>query len=125
MDLVLKGSTTDELFILLAAKFTGAMISVAHMGGLWTMKRDGAPDVDNDIFLVYTTVGFQRLLPSATPQQQEVLFHPPDEDWTAEIPGLKRPTADLANTGFVPKQEPPLPLLKILSNLANCTQQQY
>ena len=54
-----------------------------------------------------------------------MLFHPLDDDWTSDIPILTRPTVDLASTGFVPKPEQPLPLLKILSNLANCTQQQY
>ena len=74
MDLVLKGSSTDKLFILLVAMVTGAMILIAHMGGLWTTKK-GVPDVDDDIFLVYTTAGFQRLLLVAASAQQEVLFH--------------------------------------------------
>ncbi len=66
MDLVLKGSSKYELFILLVAMVTGAIILIAHMGGLWTTKRDRAPDVDNNIFLVYIMAGFQRLLPAAT-----------------------------------------------------------
>ncbi len=125
MDLVLKGSSTDELFILLVAMVTGAMILIAHMGGLWTTKRDGVPDVDDDIFLVYTMARFQRLLPAAALVQRDVPFYPPDNDCTSDIPVLMRPTVDLASTGFIPKPEQPLLLLKILSNLANCTQQQY
>ena len=38
LDLVLRGSATDELFILLAAQAMDASISIAHMGGLWTTK---------------------------------------------------------------------------------------
>ena len=69
MDLVLKGSSTDKLFMLLVAMVTGAIILIAHMGGLWTSKRDSIPDVDDDFFLVYTMAGFQRLLPAATLEQ--------------------------------------------------------
>ncbi len=39
MDLVLNGSSMDELFILLVAMVTRATISIAHMGGLDYEKR--------------------------------------------------------------------------------------
>ncbi len=125
MDLVLRGAMTDKLFILLAAQVTGTVISVAHMGGLWTSKKNGVADVDDDIFLVYTTEGFHHLLLQASPALQLVQFHPPDDNWMTVIPILEGLVENLTDSGFFPKPEPPVKLLKVLSTLAHCTQQQY
>ncbi len=125
LDLVLRGSVTDELFILLVAQATDASISIAHMGGLWTTKKHAVADIDDDVFLVFTSAGFQCLLP-VTPQSSPVVsFHPLDTEWTVVIPVLKGLISDIQTTGYIPKCDPPVPLLKILSNLANHTQQQY
>ncbi len=125
LDLVLRGSVTDELFILLVAQATDASISIAHMGGLWTTKKHAVANIDDNVFLVFPSAGFWHLLP-VTPQSSPVVsFHPPDTEWTAVILILRGLISDIQTTSYMPKCDPLVPLLKILSNLANHTQQQY
>ncbi len=128
MDLVLVGAPTDELFLWLMAQAMEVAILVVHMGGLWTSKAGSEVDIDDDIFLVYTT-GFMHLLPQVVPGNA-IVFQAPDNNWTCEIPVLEGLVCNVAgmlgNTGFVPKTtEPPQSLLKMLSHLAGVTQQQY
>ncbi len=127
--LVLVGAPINELFLWLMAQAMEVAISVVHMGGLWTSKAGSEADIDDDIFLVYTTEGFMRLLPQVVPGNA-IMFQAPDSGWTSDIPVLEGPVCDVAgmlgNTGFVPKTtELPHSLLKMLSHLAGITQQQY
>ena len=129
MDLVLVGAPMDELFLWLMAQAMEVVISVAHMGSLCTSKASSEADIDNDIFLVYTTEGFIQLLLQVVPGNA-IVFQALDDSWTCDIPVLEGPVCNMAgmlgNTGFMPKTtELPWSLLKMLSHLAGVTQQQY